>query len=939
MSYLRKLTNITIPALLAPGNLPTLVKLFDVEVVLITEQDLFPIVRRAPAFKNLSKLCRVELRPLDDLLTGASGDYGVVLSYALYRGFVDLGPRMTDTYLLFLNADFIISDGSYTTLARLMQEGHRVIHCPSFRVVLEDVLPVLERQVDPTTTSLRMSPRDMVHLALAHRHLTVKARTVNQRLCHQWRMDQYYWFVNEDTLICYQWPVALVAIKPECVLTEPTLMWDYAFVPDAAPTLPRYFISDSDDFFMLEPQQRTSGQEMIRVGWISPDEIATDLSAWTTREQRECGQQLLIFHASELPDRIGDIIAESKAYIHDITRRLSPTPQSHLNHTLFKPWFDQVQERIRAGGGVATGSLLQEYRSFGASVAVMPTDPKLLTPEHGAGMIGVGFLSRSALSFLRIHAAVNAYSDTDNEVVLAIFRNGQREPLKVAVKPIAANERILIESLFDLQLGVREVLGIEVRIGPARPGTIYINGPQGHVPAPPPDMPVPYLSIIDLSKNEDAALAHADATWLQTTATNVHPLPTGSRQIEYPFVSTVSKVLPNNPTEATADDGSSMLGYSFVPRNSQSVLRINIVANAYSSVDNEVAIAVFCIGQPIALRLVSKPVAAGESVEFDLSFEMIPRIRGPIGLQVNIGPVRLGEITINGPEGSTVANRRVPFISLVDLGDIGISSASPSESQSPAEKRFGWSLPLVRLLTTLPSKIARSIYSAFYGRLPQVKMGHPLWLDTHHVAERLSAVRHTPGARIFWVGSGHSLFERWLPERINPGLFDSDALIPAHIRHGQFDICFCDLNTNELPDFRSLYYKIRPYVKDGGSILLYVYNNKLRKIKLDNFELFDSIFPDSDGSNIAFFGAARNTLLNEALLQASESSRQIGRVHMLIMGLRLLTMTPWLWLSNLAARRRDPSKFLPNWTSMVAEFQVLRHQQRKMPPRAIAVSE
>ena len=81
-------------------------------------------------------------------MTDLPGDYGVVLTYALFRGFADLGPRMTETYLLFLNADFIISDGSLRHLGKLMLEGKRVIHAPSFRVVLEDVWPKLQAAVN-----------------------------------------------------------------------------------------------------------------------------------------------------------------------------------------------------------------------------------------------------------------------------------------------------------------------------------------------------------------------------------------------------------------------------------------------------------------------------------------------------------------------------------------------------------------------------------------------------------------------------------------------------------------------------------------------------------------------------------------------------------------------------------------------------------------------
>jgi hypothetical protein len=344
--YAQKLVSITLPALLAPGNLPALAGLFDVELVLVTETRLFERIRHAQSFQLVSKLCRTELVSLDDLMTELPGDYGVVLTYALFRGFTDLGARVTQTYLLFLNADFIVCDGALRHLARLMGQGKRVIHAPSFRVVLEDVWPQLQARVNPATSVLSLAPREMVKLALANKHLTVKARTVNQKLCHQIWMDQFYWYVDEDTLIGYQWPVALVAIKPERVPTEPVLVWDYGFIPEAAPTAARHFIDDSDDFFMLEPQKRTTGEELVRLGWVSPDEIARDLSKWTTKEQRECGRQLLKIHAGDLPN-LESIVAESESYLAEIAARLSPQPQPHIGHGHLSAWFEAAKERMK----------------------------------------------------------------------------------------------------------------------------------------------------------------------------------------------------------------------------------------------------------------------------------------------------------------------------------------------------------------------------------------------------------------------------------------------------------------------------------------------------------------------------------------------------------------------------------------------------------------
>ncbi len=258
-------------------------------------------------------VCTPRLIPLDDLITDVPGDYGMVLTYALFRGFVDLGARMTETCLVPLNADFILSDGSLRQLGRLMREGKRVIHAPSFRVVLETVRPRLEALADVKSSTLTLPPREMVKLALANKHPTVKARTINQRLCHLTWMDQFYWYVDNNTMIGYQSPAALVAIRPERVVAEPVGFWDYAFIPEAAPSVEPYFIDNSDDFFMIELENRRTGQEMVRLGPAPLKEIARTESLRATKEHRHSATKVLKMHVGDLSVDIDGIIEEFAA--------------------------------------------------------------------------------------------------------------------------------------------------------------------------------------------------------------------------------------------------------------------------------------------------------------------------------------------------------------------------------------------------------------------------------------------------------------------------------------------------------------------------------------------------------------------------------------------------------------------------------------------------
>src|SRR5258708_19384741 len=78
--YAEKLVSMTLPALLAPGNLPSLATMFDAEVVLVTESKLVDYIRQARSFQQLSTICDVKLASLDDLIPCDPADYAVLLT-------------------------------------------------------------------------------------------------------------------------------------------------------------------------------------------------------------------------------------------------------------------------------------------------------------------------------------------------------------------------------------------------------------------------------------------------------------------------------------------------------------------------------------------------------------------------------------------------------------------------------------------------------------------------------------------------------------------------------------------------------------------------------------------------------------------------------------------------------------------------------------------
>jgi transcriptional regulator with XRE-family HTH domain len=343
--YITDLLALTIPAAMAPGNIPAFAEDFDCEFVIVTETRLFDRIILAPVIQHLLSYCELRLVPIDDLL---SPWYGVTLTYALVRGFVDLGEAMTKTHLVFLNADFIVADGSYRKLAEVIRQGERLVVSPSYCMMLEQTIEKLREQYDEQSGSLSISRRAMAAMIIENRHNTIRAKTVNQRLFRIRRYDQFYWYVDDRTLVARQMPIAVVYMRPERVLTEMRTFWDYGVISEFCPTLAPCVLSDSDDFLMGELRAANTFNELLHLGWPSIGEIAADLSSFTTKDHRDYGRFTLVLHSGDLPPNIESAREKLAQFVDRVTSGMAP-PISYLNHPFWADAFPRFSTMVAVG--------------------------------------------------------------------------------------------------------------------------------------------------------------------------------------------------------------------------------------------------------------------------------------------------------------------------------------------------------------------------------------------------------------------------------------------------------------------------------------------------------------------------------------------------------------------------------------------------------------
>src|SRR5262245_38037875 len=320
-----------LPALLAPGNLPHVAANAPCQVMILTEERFFSRVASHPAVARVKSYCEVRLVRLDDLIA-VPDKYGMALSYVLHRGFADLGEEMTNSWQIFLNADFILADGSLRALLPHLARGKRIVASPSYCVNEAAVAAELDRHVDQRNMTLALAPREMAAIALRHRHNTIRGKTVNQRAISMLIMDQFYWEANRDTLLGFQMPIAIVGLCPQRYLREPVAYWDHGLMREFCPDAEICVLGDSDEFLMLELRSEDTAADQLSLGWPTPAQIASRMIVFLTPYQREYLRFPLTLHAADLPPDVEECRAKLKARVEEVFAHVPRALPSHRNH-------------------------------------------------------------------------------------------------------------------------------------------------------------------------------------------------------------------------------------------------------------------------------------------------------------------------------------------------------------------------------------------------------------------------------------------------------------------------------------------------------------------------------------------------------------------------------------------------------------------------------
>jgi Macrocin-O-methyltransferase (TylF) len=425
-NYVDTLLTLTLPALLAPGNLPYVASEVPCELVIVTERRFFSEFHNHPTIARIRKVCPIRFVRLDDLIV-SKDKYGMTLTYALHRAFSDLGPSMTEHWQIFLNADFILASGSLRSVIHHLSRGARIIASPSYCTIAEQVIPELRKRLDATTSILSVPPRELARLVLQNRHLVIQGKTINQTSFHMRYADQFYWSVDDSTLLGYQMPVSIVGLRPERSLTEPNSYWDFGLIWEYCPKSEVCVIGDSDEFLMMELREKNVAEEQVVLGPPNKREIAERMLTWVTPYQRHFLKFPLTLHDRDLPPKIDDARVKLRSFVDEVMSNAPPLP-SHVKHSQWEYHWANFQDARRLSSRIR--SWAKTRLQHAATVATSITSAIGLALHKTFGAVRV--------AFHKMLEAVRVTSHKTFEAVLrATFHKTSGETLRVKGKTIA----------------------------------------------------------------------------------------------------------------------------------------------------------------------------------------------------------------------------------------------------------------------------------------------------------------------------------------------------------------------------------------------------------------------------------------------------------------------------------------------------------------------
>ena len=322
--FIKDFLQLSLPSLLAPGNMPALAQAHPTRFVILTAAKDVPVFTSNHLFQKLQNVCEVEFEPMEDLIV--FGNHSTTLTLSFDRAIRKTGERMLQTYFVLLNSDYIMADGSMEGLSRYIQKGYSAICAGNFQTVEMEIKPFLLSKINPETGIMQIKPRELVQQGLQHLHPVTIASLFEQKLTHNYRANRFFARLNNQTMAGKFFLLHVLCIKPETMDYRVGSSFDYSFVPEMCPSGNIGVINDSDDYLVIEAQSIFHELRLVSWGGYEQAKLTRGLAEWTTKQHRDNANYPIFFHAGNLTEQ-DKMLLEKR--LDSFIKPLSPSRAAH----------------------------------------------------------------------------------------------------------------------------------------------------------------------------------------------------------------------------------------------------------------------------------------------------------------------------------------------------------------------------------------------------------------------------------------------------------------------------------------------------------------------------------------------------------------------------------------------------------------------------------
>ncbi|HEY1857217.1 hypothetical protein [Acidocella sp.] len=323
--YIQQFIDLSLPTLLAPGNIPAVAARIPCELEFLTSRDDAEFLLSSPDLARLRSVCTVSIRLIDDLIVRNLHTVTITLAYA--RAIRAAGQSAVDTCFFMLVSDYVMADGSLDHVLSLMIGGVSAVQAGNFRVVDDDLhLP------SPVDGVLTLRPRDLMTSALTRLHPKTLANMPDNPQSYNLDCNCLFWRVGPDALIGRFFLLHPICVRPEHTDFVIGSSVDYSFVPEMCSVENIVTVTDSDHYLVVELQPLAHEAASIRTGKDRPSDLAKRLSQWTTAHHRRNVASTIVYHMGEIPAALQETTASAESFVAEVQRHLSNRPQPHRAH-------------------------------------------------------------------------------------------------------------------------------------------------------------------------------------------------------------------------------------------------------------------------------------------------------------------------------------------------------------------------------------------------------------------------------------------------------------------------------------------------------------------------------------------------------------------------------------------------------------------------------